>query len=491
MKNASFKYYAMIALSFIWITSQANVNEHFNSIKTNPTALYSFFKSMPKGGELHYHFSGSAYPSLLIAKAMQGKYCINPQTFDITSQEPICKGEDANLFLNNKDHYAKTVRAWSMKNFVSKFESNHDHFFNVFGKVTPIYNDFSVPLLKDMVQRAASQHELYMEIMMLTIDNTEQFSKLINKAPTLAMKRHILLANKDFQNNIQKQVDASKFYLKQLYKELECDKNPINPACEVTVRFQFWVKREESLDDVFVQALTGFEASKLFSNIVGVNLVQPETGTIALRDFNAQMHIFDYLHTTYPDVNIALHAGELAPNATPPKDLRFHIRNSVYIGHAKRIGHGVDILSEDKHDELTKYMARHQVSVEINLTSNHVILLIDGNKHPIVYYLKQGVPIMLSTDDEGILLTNLTQQYVTAATVHKIDYANIKDMNRNALTYSFLPGKSIWLNPAKHIMVPACRELNSSACKFFIKKNEKARLQWDLENKLLKFEAQF
>ena len=98
---------------------------------------------------------------------------------------------------------------------------------------------------------------------------------------------------------------------------------------------------------------------------------------------------------------------------------------------------------------------------------------------------------MLSTDDEGILRTNLTHQYVQAVIDHKLDYPTIKTINRNALTYSFLPGKSLWSDPDKHIFISACQQLLSAPCREFIKLNEKARLQWALEKQLQEFERNY
>ncbi|MHB1793689.1 MAG: hypothetical protein ACYCPO_01870 [Acidobacteriaceae bacterium] len=60
------------------------------------------------------------------------------------------------------------------------------------------------------------------------------------------------------------------------------------------------------------------------------------------------MQMFDLLHHDYPQVHLSLHAGELAPGLVPPNGLRFHIREAVDLGHAQRIGHGVDVMYEDR-----------------------------------------------------------------------------------------------------------------------------------------------
>ena len=49
-------------------------------------------------------------------------------------------------------------------------------------------------------------------------------------------------------------------------------------------------------------------------------------------------------------------------------------------------------------------------TVEINLSSNEFILIVTEEEHPIMLYKKQNVPFIISTDDAGILRTNLSHQ---------------------------------------------------------------------------------
>ena len=65
------------------------------------------------------------------------------------------------------------------------------------------------------------------------------------------------------------------------------------------------------------------------------------------------------------------------------------------LGHAERIGHGVDAMYEDDAAGLLKEMAKKHVMVEINLSSNEGILGITGDKHPFQYYRAAHVPVAL------------------------------------------------------------------------------------------------
>ena len=130
-----------------------------------------------------------------------------------------------------------------------------------------------------------------------------------------------------------------------------------------------------------------------------------------MADYTLHMQMIAALRPFYPHVPVTLHAGELAPGLVPPEGLRFHIRQAIAIAGAQRIGHGVDVMYEDQPYELLKTMADRHILVEINLTSNDVILGIQGKDHPLPLYRKYGVPVALSTDDEGVSRIDLTHEY--------------------------------------------------------------------------------
>ena len=224
---------------------------------------------------------------------------------------------------------------------------------------------------------------------------------------------------------------------------------------------------------------------------MAVNLVDVEDDPVAQHDYADQMRIFNYLHTLYPKVHIALHAGELFPKAVVAHSVQSPIRDAIMMGHAERIGHGLDIREEPHPEQLTALMADKGIAVETNLTSNRLLFNIDGTQHPLTYYLKHHVPVVLSTDDEGILRTELTNEYFDAVTRYHLSYATLKNINRNTLTYAFLPGQSLWLNPRLDIPVNACQSLDTPSCLRFIQSSPKAKLQWQLEQDFKVFEKQY
>ena len=231
---------------------------------------------------------------------------------------------------------------------------------------------------------------------------------------------------------------------------------------------------------------------------VGINFVQPEDGFISMRDYTLQMKMLDYLHSVYPQVHITLHAGELAPGLVPPEGLRFHIRQAVELGHAERIGHGVDVMYEDDPHALLRELAQKHVMIEINLSSNEGILGIEGAEHPFPLYRAAHVPVALSTDDEGVSRIDITHEYVRAALDYRLSYRDLKQLARTGMEHDFLPGKSLWAAEDEFTaLADPCRgqfpgsEMPARACKAFLDGSEKATAQWELERRFRAFEARF
>jgi adenosine deaminase len=202
------------------------------------------------------------------------------------------------------------------------------------------------------------------------------------------------------------------------------------------------------------------------------------------------MLMLDYLHSVYPKVHISLHAGELAYGMVPPDGLKFHIREAVELGHAERIGHGIDVMYENDPQGLLKEMAAKHIMVEINLTSNDVILGVTGAEHPLPIYLRAHVPIALSTDDEGVSRIDLTHEYERAVEDFNFNYSDLKRSARTSIEHSFLPGADLWAKQDKFkVFVDACSDESSRSCADFLKGSEKARQEMELERRFGAFEA--
>lgn len=483
--------------AYAYTSSEIKTTRYLTSIKNNSQQLSKFMNAMPKGGDLHNHESGATYAENLIHYAANDNLCVDRKTF-IVSQTPEC--EKTNL-LNNAitdiNFYDSIIDAWSMQHFTRGKESGHDHFFATFGKFGYIANHHRGEVLAEITDRAGTENESYLELMVTADGNASgKLGKKLGWNPDFSQMRQKLLSA-DFDKIITSITTSIAQDEKDRRRILACDTNHPKPGCQVKVRYLYQVLREQAPEMVFAQLLAGFEAATKDNHVVGLNMVQPEDGKLSMRDYKLHMQMVGYLHQLYPDVLISLHAGELNEALVPAEGLKFHINDAVTIASANRIGHGVDIMNEDKVDTLLTAMAQKHIMVEINLSSNAMILGVEGKQHPLPTYMKYGVPVALSTDDEGVSRSNLTKEYKHAVQTFGFDYLTLKHLVRNSLMYAFLPGKALWSDYAYHQPASDCAadvlgsDKPSYGCQAFLNNNEKASLQWDLENRFTRFEQHY
>jgi adenosine deaminase len=104
-------------------------------------------------------------------------------------------------------------------------------------------------------------------------------------------------------------------------------------------------------------------------------------------------------------------------------------------------------------------------------------------------YREAGIPVVLSTDDEGVSRSDMTNEYLRAVTEQGLRYVDLKQIVRDGLHYSFLPGASLWRDRAGGARVISCVEMKAPACTAYLAANPKAAKQWELERDLATFEA--
>ncbi len=481
------------------VSGEARTEHYMQSVRENIPLLTAFLQQMPKGGDLHYHLSGGVYAETMIHWAADGKLCVVTATLQLV--QPPCNEAAGNVeaatALGDPVLYRRMVDAWSMRNWQLSGQSGHDHFFDTFSKFGPAGDDHTGNMLAEVAQRAAENRELYQELM-FTADNgrVAAAGKEVGWIEDFKTMRETLLANGLLEavEAGSRNIDAAE---KQRDADLQCGTAKAEAGCAVMQRFIYQVLRGIPKQMVFAQILAGFEMASRDPRVVGFNLVMPEDYYVPMRDYELHMQIIDFLKPLYPKVHITLHAGELAPGLVPPDGLRFHIRDAVEKGHAERIGHGVDVMEEDHPVELLKEMAEKKVMVEVNLTSNDVILGVSGREHPLAVYLKYGVPVALSTDDEGVSRSDMSQEYLRAVTGQHLTYAQLKMMARTSLEHAFVAGASLWQDDRKFVRVRECSldqpaaDKTSEKCTAYLQSNPKANLQWQLEKQLADFETRW
>jgi adenosine deaminase/adenosine deaminase CECR1 len=204
------------------------------------------------------------------------------------------------------------------------------------------------------------------------------------------------------------------------------------------LRFLAYASRNSAPEIVFSRLYSAFLAASRSEKIVGVNIVGAENHHIAMQDYNLHMNMLAFLGKQFPNVRLSLHAGELVLGMVPPEGLRFHINQAVTLAKANRIGHGVDIAHETNAPELLNLMAKKQIPVEVNITSNRDILGVKGADHPLSIYRSFKVPYVISTDDSGVSRNNLSGEYQLYMATFRPSYEELKNTVFNSIRYSFL-----------------------------------------------------
>ena len=499
-------------------TSEQRASRAFEAARVNPLDLRAFLVAMPKGADLHNHLYGAIYAETWIRDGAEDHLCVElaklsffkaqAMTSSIPPQ-PICG--DGNVpaaqALKDQHLYDGLIDSFSMRGFTpTPGTTAHDHFFGAFARFGGNLDESRHlgEWLDELATRGAAQNEQYLELMHTpdfrhataiakgigwpdSVSPSSDFSKLRDELLTHGLRDEVATAG------------AALDQAETLRKQREhCGQKEEASACKVQIRFLYQVLRGFPKEQVFAQTLLGFETASADPRFVGINMVMPEDGYISMSDYALQMKMVDYLHGLYPKVHITLHAGEIVPGLVTYEGLCCHVRLAVEEGHAERIGHGVDVMYENQPYDLLKEMSAKHVMVEINLTSNEVVLGVSGKNHPLPVYRKFGVPVALSTDDEGVSRIDLTHEYVRAAETYALSYADLKQMVRTGLEHSFLPGASLWNSLDVFTKtVSACTdeklgdEKPSTTCGNFLKSSEKARQQWELERRFIAFESTF
>lgn len=413
--------------------------------------LMLFFSQMPKGGDLHHHYSGAVYAEQYLEWVDRQNYCVNKNSYRIETSKTIVDAERAlaagqRNCLSGAEVVAdnnvsrELLQRWSIKDFANHVALQpppDQRFFDTFGYFNPVAssnsNEGLLLLKKRAIEENLSYIETIFELAPLTVN--AGFDQAVMKPgidqATLTAQMHTLTEALDndpaFNAQIGKYVD-----------NVTASSAKVDDA-QFTLRYQAYVLRFLSPSMVFSSMLSGFKAASQSELIVGVNIVGAENFSVSMRDYVMHMQMFKFLKAKYPNVKLALHAGELALGMVPPEGLKHHINDAIEIAGADRIGHGMDLAHESNALGILKKMRQKDIAVEINLTSNEFILGVKNESHPVMLYRKYGVPFVISTDDPGVSRNNLSGEYVLFASRYKPDYAEVKKLSYNSLRYSFLP----------------------------------------------------
>lgn len=426
--------------------SLSGAGKKFEQIRDNNIELREFIQAMPKGGDLHNHLFGAVYAESILRYAEEDGLCIDPDALAVRypAKDGCAPLPDAKTALaGNQDLRNRLIDQFSIRDFVpSPGWSGHDQFFRSFGLMAAMPYRFA-DMTAEAANNAGRQNVSYLEL----LHTMELFETILPMVGGLEMsgdpkKDYATLMASEFGKKLPEMVARAKADMEKAMTRkdelLRCHTKTPEPGCKVVIRFQNQPVRTLPLAAVYAHTIFGWHLMQESKWFVGTNLVAPEDDFIALRDYDAHMAQIDYVFKTLGPQNVSLHAGELWLGLVHPEELRDHIRKAIEIGHAKRIGHGTDITFEDNYKQLLKEMAEKEIMVEINLTSSDALLGVTSDAHPLKVYRKAGVPIALSTDDEGVARIDLSHEYVRAVEEFDLSYADLKKLVYNSLEYAFI-----------------------------------------------------
>ncbi|MGZ3184476.1 MAG: adenosine deaminase [Telluria sp.] len=414
--------------------------------------LTMFFTQMPKGGDLHHHYSGAIYAEQYLDWVDKMGFCVNKQTYRIETDKAVVETQRAlkladktclttQEMLRDDASYREMLQRWSSKDFYNHGADQPPpdrQFFDTFGYFGPVSNSNFNEGLMTLKRRAIEENVEYIETM---------FKMAPPNADDASWDAAVLAASSDAALDAQLQGMSDALDKDAGFNARMTDfVNTVKAASagidddKFTMRYQTYVVRLLPPSMVFSSMVGAFKSAQNSNGlIVGVNIVGAENNAVSMRDYTLHMKMFRFLHKKYPGVNLALHAGELSLGMVAPEGLKFHIQQALDIGGARRIGHGIDLAHEADPLAIMQEMKAKGIPVEINLTSNGFINGISGENHPVTIYRKYGVPYVISTDDEGVTRHNLSHEYVLFASRYKPSYAEVKRASYNGIRYSFLP----------------------------------------------------
>ena len=433
---------------------EAATAAYFESIRDEPAPLAEFLERMPVGGDIHHHLGGGVRPPELIRMAADYGLCLPRDSAAVWAlQSPPC-GDDERPVAEALEDIAfrrEIERRWSMRDYLGDSPSVDraaagEHFFASFGKLTLAQRDIS-RLLAAARTLAAAGGVIYLETSTSHMPDPEARDALAGSVSwndDLAALRRTVLADPRFAALRDATVDSRSAGLEASERLLGCDTAVPDPGCEVFVRFQQLTVRTFEPVRVFVDLLLAYEIADASSLVVGIDLAAPETHPLALRDYGLHMRMLGDLAAYYPNVRRSLHAGEMLDAQAAPLGAERHIRLALAPAEAggaaaHRLGHAVALHADPQPEALLAEMRRRGVAVEISPESNRQLLGVDPAAHPLADYLAAGVPVVLATDDPGLMLSDLRQQFALAARNDAVSYPTLKALAMNSIACSFLP----------------------------------------------------
>ncbi|MES1181843.1 MAG: adenosine deaminase, partial [Flavobacterium sp.] len=289
-----------------------SVNQYFEKIRNNEAALTAFFSQMPKGGDLHHHYSGSIYAEPLLKRVVAEDFYVNTETMKVAKEKPSTGTWEKFSTLQSRgqlDLYKqKVIQKWSVKDYNDVDYPSDKLFFESFDKFKhAVDGNFESGLL-ELKNRAIKENVSYLETQLSTIkchvntgDLTRFNESLRNATKSKNEKTVRLLLDTLYNSLLQKGIadSAKKFntnFVEKLHTSLHIDDS------NFTMRYQNYVLRFMEPVDLFKNIILTFISADTSPLIAGTNIVSPEDGETSMKDYWLHMIMFNYCHSRYPAV---------------------------------------------------------------------------------------------------------------------------------------------------------------------------------------------
>ena len=386
-----------------------NSNIDIGPLRNDPDGLAKFCHQVPKGGMLHVHPYGLFTREVVLELLTKYNPTIVPEYFITTVRN------QGQVLYDNEIEALRTLPESSP--FLLLSEEQQDLFLSYFFLPTdPVAHDFTrfdaifafVIWLVEDENLDEKMEVLYLNFLRHAAQEGISYIEFTNGFPPSVQ-------------NIAKLTDWSEKFFMQT---------------GVVVRWNLGQLR-------FLPAEANAEMIKTWNAllvdnptdaIVGTDLYAIERGNPALEKAqNAYGYLSGY-NSEHPDhsLQMTMHAGELGD----PRN----VRDAMLMG-VSRVGHGVLL----KDDLLTLEYARNlKIGIEMNINSNHQLSVHDKNAapHPFLRFLRLGIPVSLSTDNDGIFDTNISKECIAAVSTTDVAYAELQAMSYNSISTSFASPKT-------------------------------------------------
>jgi hypothetical protein len=400
------------------VSDEMKVAEYFDTARGNEASLIALLQEMPKGGDLHNHTSGTIDAEMVLQTAIDKDLFFDraTKTFVETPPDGDSSGYytaeqmqlsgDGSTILRSEILDALSMR--ESKADINRIESGHDHFFSFWARVGAAYPAME-DIYRSLFRRAIADRVSYLELM----DDVN--AKDVRKIDKI---------------------------LEDTLAEFAAD--GLNWSLDVN--FITTVDRNQPLDG-FKKSLKKAVSAQYDADrrVVATTILSPEDSYISQRDFEAQMNAIDTVYKQYSAEHaerppkMTLHAGELTMDYATYESMFDRISSSLDRGHATRIDHGVSIAWDLNTYDILEKMRDENIGVTICPGSNAAILGLDGDRHPFTLYRAAGVKIALATDDMGIERTSFTGEFVRAAEMFDLTYADLKSLAYDSIDLAMIP----------------------------------------------------